>query len=146
MLRRIAKNLIDSKAVCVDLKNCLNAELMGTMKKLHEAFVLLVGRVHTIHSALQNYKDDYLTYRRRVLGDSTDIFANKTGAGTTLTMVSHLNKIASGPSPFGGIHFISSLKSSLQHEFHRVFVDKTNIDNSMFSLEHFYSFDFIRKF
>ena len=76
---------------------------MGTMKKLHEAFVLLVGRVHTIHSALQNYKDDYLTYRRRVLGDSTDIFADKTAASSTLTTMNQLSKIGSGPSPFGGI-------------------------------------------
>jgi len=72
------------------------------MKKLHEAFVLLVGRVHTIHSALQNYKDDYLTYRRRVLGDSTDIFADKTAASSTLTTMNQLSKIGSGPSPFGG--------------------------------------------
>lgn len=78
------------------------AELMGTMKKLHEAFVLLAGRVHMIHSTLQNYKDDYLSYRRRVLGDSTDIFANKGLALSKSSVVSQLNKIGSGPSPFGG--------------------------------------------
>lgn len=75
---------------------------MGTMKKLHEAFVLLAGRIQTIHTTLQNYKDDYLTYRRRVLGDSTDIFA-KGHATTKSTVISQLNKIGSGPSPFGGI-------------------------------------------
>nr|CAG4637334.1 EOG090X0D34 [Ceriodaphnia reticulata] len=77
-------------------------ELMGTMKKLHEAFVLLAGRVHVIHTSLQNYKDDYLTYRRRVLGDPTDIFASKGHVTTKSALVSQLNKIGSGPSPFGG--------------------------------------------
>nr|CAG4649666.1 EOG090X0D34 [Scapholeberis mucronata] len=77
-------------------------ELMGTMKKLHEAFVLLAGRVHVIHTSLQNYKDDYLTYRRRVLGDPTDIFASKSHTATKSALVSQLNKIGSGPSPFGG--------------------------------------------
>lgn len=77
-------------------------ELMGTMKKLHEAFVLLAGRVHMIHTSLQNYKDDYLTYRRRVLNDPTDIFASKSHAPSKSVLVSQLNKIGSGPSPFGG--------------------------------------------
>nr|CAG4647384.1 EOG090X0D34 [Megafenestra aurita] len=77
-------------------------ELMGTMKKLHEAFVLLAGRVHMIHTTLQNYKDDYLTYRRRVLGDPTDIFATKGQTNPKSALVSQLNKIGSGPSPFGG--------------------------------------------
>ena len=75
---------------------------MGTMKKLHEAFVLLAGRVHVIHTSLQNYKDDYLTYRRRVLGDPTDIFSTKGHVTTKSALVSQLNKIGSGPSPFGG--------------------------------------------
>lgn len=75
---------------------------MGTMKKLHEAFVLLAGRVHMIHTTLQNYKDDYLTYRRRVLGDPTDIFATKGQTNPKSALVSQLNKIGSGPSPFGG--------------------------------------------
>lgn len=73
------------------------------MKKLHEAFVLLAGRVHMIHTSLQNYKDDYLTYRRRVLGDPTDIFATKGHTTTKSALVSQLNKIGSGPSPFGGV-------------------------------------------
>nr|CAG4635052.1 EOG090X0D34 [Alona affinis] len=76
-------------------------ELMGTMKKLHEAFVLLAGRVHTIHTTLQNYKDDYLTYRRRVHGDSVDIFS-KGQMAVKSSVVNQLNKIGSGPSPFGG--------------------------------------------
>nr|CAG4642024.1 EOG090X0D34 [Eurycercus lamellatus] len=76
-------------------------ELMGTMKKLHEAFVLLAGRIHTIHTSLQNYKADYLTYRRRVMGDPSDIFAKKGGHATKSSVVSQLNKIESGPSPFG---------------------------------------------
>ena len=77
---------------------------MGTMKKLHEAFVLLVGRVHTIHSALQNCKDDYLTFRRRVAGDSADIFTNKAATITKMTTIHQFNKIGCGPSPFGGTH------------------------------------------
>lgn len=76
-------------------------ELMGTMKKLHEAFILLAGRVHTIHTTLQNYKDDYLTYRRRVLGDPLDIFAKGNSSSKSST-INQLNKIGSGPSPFGG--------------------------------------------
>lgn len=79
---------------------------MGTMKKLHEAFVLLAGRVHMIHTTLQNYKDDYLTYRRRVLNDPTDIFASKSHVSSKSSLVSQLNKIGSGPSPFGGIERI----------------------------------------
>lgn len=96
-------------------------ELMGTMKKLHEAFVLLAGRVHMIHTTLQNYKDDYLTYRRRVLNDPTDIFASKSHVSSKSSLVSQLNKIGSGPSPFGGTsdplsrtlnHLSSSVQSS----------------------------------
>lgn len=71
------------------------------MKKLHEAFVQLAGRVHTIHTTLQNYKDDYLTYRRRVLGDSSDIFSKGQSAAKS-SAIAQLNKIGSGPSPFGG--------------------------------------------
>jgi nucleoporin p58/p45 len=80
---------------------------MGTMKKLHEAFMLLAGRVHTVHTALQNYKEDYLTHRRRVLGDPTDIFATSKGhASAKSAVVSQLNKIGSGPFPFGGLLLI----------------------------------------
>jgi len=74
---------------------------MGTMKKLHEAFILLAGRFHTIHTTLQNYKDDYLTHRRRVLGDPVDIFAKGNSSSKSST-INQLNKIGSGPSPFGG--------------------------------------------
>ena len=73
------------------------------MKKLHEAFMLLAGRVHTVHTALQNYKEDYLTHRRRVMGDSTDIFASSKGhTSAKSAVVTQLNKIGSGPFPFGG--------------------------------------------
>lgn len=64
--------------------------------------MLLAGRVHVIHTSLQNYKDDYLTYRRRVLGDPADIFASKGHVTSKSALVSQLNKIGSGPSPFGG--------------------------------------------
>ena len=78
-------------------------ELMGTMKKLHEALVLLAGRVHAIHTALQNYKDDYSTYRRRVLGDPVDIFSKGSGGqAVKSTGVGGSQMMGSGPSPFGG--------------------------------------------
>nr|CAG4643486.1 EOG090X0D34 [Ilyocryptus agilis] len=76
-------------------------ELMGTMKKLHEAFILLAGRVHMIHTSLQNYKEDYLTYRRRTLGETVDIFAGKTSnMSEKLSFIQNQMK-RSGPSPFG---------------------------------------------
>nr|CAG4650466.1 EOG090X0D34 [Sida crystallina] len=78
-------------------------ELMDTMKKLHEAFLLLCGRVQSVHSALQNCKDDYLSYRRRFLGDSTDIFAPKGSVGVKTALASQLqSRAGTGPSPFGG--------------------------------------------
>lgn len=72
------------------------------MKKLHEAFVLLAGRVHNIHTTLQNYKDDYLTYRRRVGGDASDIFARKGGQASQSKLAGSQTGNGVGPSPFGG--------------------------------------------
>lgn len=75
---------------------------MSTMKKLHEAFVLLAGKVHNLHSTLQNYKDDYLAYRRRALGDSTDIFAKKDCPSSQSRLRLNQPIAGVGPSPFGG--------------------------------------------
>ena len=74
---------------------------METMKKLHEAFLLLCGRVHQVHSALQNCKDDYLSYRRRFLGDPADIFAPK-GSAAAKSSGQMASRGGIGPSPFGG--------------------------------------------
>ena len=83
-------------------------ELMATMKKLHEAFVSLCGRVHTVHSSLQNYKQEFLANRRRITGDTLDIFANKSSPSNTFSSTASTCKVASGPAPFGGSFFTST--------------------------------------
>nr|CAG4638723.1 EOG090X0D34 [Cyclestheria hislopi] len=114
-------------------------ELMATMKKLHEAFVSLAGRVHTIHSALQNCKDDYLTYRRRIHGDSTDIFSSKGSSSLKMNAGMRLSKVGSGPTPFGGTsdllsctltHLINSVQQTGASNFIGGGLNFTSLANS----------------
>jgi len=91
---------------------------MDTMKKLHESFLLLCGRAHVVHTALQNAKEDYLSFRRRVLGDPSDIFAAQRRVGTPVGAGAAAAKATSatplharrgvGPSPFGGTLILPS--------------------------------------
>jgi len=58
--------------------------------------VVLAGHLQTIHEGCMNLKNQYLTYRRHVLGESSDVFKrNDHEKGER-------QKELTGPSPFTG--------------------------------------------
>nr|CAG4644286.1 EOG090X0D34 [Lepidurus arcticus] len=73
-------------------------ELIEMLKKVHEAFVALAGRLYTIHEAIREQKAKFLQ-RRRDFGDTSDVFANKTNY-RALNLQNKPKRLA-GPSPFG---------------------------------------------
>nr|CAG4652151.1 EOG090X0D34 [Triops cancriformis] len=73
-------------------------ELVQMLKKVHEAFIALAGRLYTVHEAVREQKTKFVQ-RRRELGDSSDIFTDKT-QNKGLGVFSKPRRLA-GPSPFG---------------------------------------------
>ena len=79
------------------------SELALAMKRLHDSFIALAGRLQTVHNSVEMQKEQYLNLRKYFLKDSTNVFeehARKSSSGgmKPLTNV----KVAPGPTPFSG--------------------------------------------
>ncbi|PSN40192.1 hypothetical protein C0J52_12891 [Blattella germanica] len=76
-------------------------ELALAMRRLHDSFVALAGRLQTVHNSVEVQKEQYLNLRKYFLKDSTNVFeeqAKKLNAGGIKPITNV--KIAPGPTPF----------------------------------------------
>lgn len=77
-------------------------ELALTMRRLHDSFIALAGRLQTVHNSVETQKEQYLNLRKYFLKDSTNVFeeqAKKSPSGGVKPVVSGV-KISPGPTPF----------------------------------------------
>ncbi|XP_022124793.2 nuclear pore complex protein Nup58 [Pieris rapae] len=60
-------------------------ELTMGMRRMHESFVALAGRLQAVHAQVQAQKEQYLNFRKYVLKDPTDVF--ETSASASLDQI-----------------------------------------------------------
>lgn len=87
-------------------------ELALTMRRLHDSFIALAGRLQTVHNSVETQKEQYLNLRKYFLKDSTNVFeelAKKSPSGGFKPVVSGV-KISPGPTPFSGNHICVSIR------------------------------------
>lgn len=76
------------------------------MRKLHDTFVALAGRLQSVHTQVESQKEQYLNLRRYILKDPTNIFL-KPPAKEVKTVdsmqPSFTSNVVSGPTPFSSI-------------------------------------------
>lgn len=74
------------------------------MRKLHETFVALAGRLQSIHSEVETHKEQYLNLRKYMFHDETNVFERSLPQNEILSL-ENINKLPSkvavaGPTPF----------------------------------------------
>jgi hypothetical protein len=79
------------------------SELALAMRRLHDSFVALAGRLQTVHNSVETQKEQYLNLRKYFLKDSTNVFEEhaKKSAGGGLKPSNSIN-VSPGPTPFSG--------------------------------------------
>lgn len=73
------------------------------MRKLHETFVALAGRLQSVHSEVETQKEQYLNLRKYMFNDETNVFEKSLPQNEILSLenISDLpSRIAAGPTPF----------------------------------------------
>ncbi|XP_072386726.1 nucleoporin p58/p45-like isoform X1 [Diabrotica undecimpunctata] len=72
------------------------------MRRLHESFVALAGRLHSVHSQVESQKEAYLQMRKQLYNDNSNPFDSHEG---NLSHIFNypLPKIATGPTPFSNL-------------------------------------------
>lgn len=79
------------------------------MRRLHETFVALAGRLQSIHTQVESYKDLYLSLRRQLYNDTSNPFNKLNDASESLAtdlkkaILYSPPKVASGPTPFSNL-------------------------------------------
>nr|CAH7729222.1 unnamed protein product [Callosobruchus chinensis] len=75
------------------------------MRRLHETFVALAGRLQSVHSQVESQKEHYLSLRRQLYHDNLNPF-EKTAPEPNVTVKSptySLPTVATGPTPFSNL-------------------------------------------
>lgn len=76
------------------------------MRRLHETFVALAGRLQSVHSQVESQKETYLNIRKQIYNDHTNPFEKLASAQNTTVNQINVSKIYSppkvgtGPTPF----------------------------------------------
>lgn len=69
------------------------------MSKIHESLIAVAGRLQSVHSKVQQQKEQYLNLRKYILKDSTNVFEEIKSNGKSNRH--SVGKITIGPTPFG---------------------------------------------
>ncbi|KAE8751599.1 hypothetical protein FOCC_FOCC001446 [Frankliniella occidentalis] len=94
----------------VQLTGITPAELTQSMRRLYDSFVALAGRLHSVHSQVKAQKEQYLSLRKYILNDASDVFdesaRNRVNAISTLTGANsgQPSKSMVGPTPFSALN------------------------------------------
>lgn len=79
------------------------------MKRLHEIFVALAGRLQSVHTQVESQKDLYMILRRRLYNDSSNPFETLNQQLAQISFPKSATystpKVANGPTPFNTIIF-----------------------------------------
>ncbi|XP_018565206.1 probable nucleoporin Nup58 isoform X2 [Anoplophora glabripennis] len=83
------------------------------MRRLHETFVALAGRLQSVHNQVESQKDTYINIRRHLYNDVSNPF-DKISKSTDLivgsiktALIYSPPKVASGPTPFNHMPFLN---------------------------------------
>ncbi|ENN82635.1 hypothetical protein YQE_00991, partial [Dendroctonus ponderosae] len=87
-------------------------DLSMGMKRLHETFVALAGRLQAVHSQVETQKELYMNIRKHLLQDTSNPFEKLENAPAVHMANSNAfalspPKVASGPTPFSNMAVIS---------------------------------------
>ncbi|KAI4462878.1 nucleoporin p58/p45 nucleoporin-like protein 1 [Holotrichia oblita] len=96
-------------------------DLAAGMRKLHETFIALAGRLQTVHSQVESQKEQYLKFRKNLLNDDTNTFEmpkmhNNTVSINLSTFAYKPPSVASGPSPFHALSHPSVIQAAAQNQ------------------------------
>ncbi|CAH1974067.1 unnamed protein product [Acanthoscelides obtectus] len=75
------------------------------MRRLHETFVALAGRLQSVHGQVESQKEHYRTLRKQLLNDSSDPFEKIAQEANVVVKSPTYNipKVATGPTPFSNM-------------------------------------------
>lgn len=78
------------------------------MRRLHETFVALAGRLQSLHSQVELQKEEYLRFRKNILHDTTNVFEMPNSHNEALNIAINSLRysppmLASGPTPFNNV-------------------------------------------
>ncbi|CAH1175853.1 unnamed protein product [Phaedon cochleariae] len=79
------------------------------IRRLHETFVALAGRLHSVHSQVESQKESYLNIRRQAYNDNSNPFEKLYKPQDIImnnlknSLVFSPPKVASGPTPFSNL-------------------------------------------
>ncbi|KAK3914374.1 Nuclear pore complex protein Nup58 [Frankliniella fusca] len=94
----------------VQITSITPAELTQSMRRLYDSFVALAGRLHTVHSQVKAQKEQYLSLRKYILNDASDVFdesaRNRVNAIAAFGGASsgQPSKTMVGPTPFSALN------------------------------------------
>ncbi|XP_063703356.1 nuclear pore complex protein Nup58 [Culicoides brevitarsis] len=80
-------------------------DLKKGLQQLHESFIALAGRLYDSHQKVQAQKEQYLSLRRHLLNDKTDVFNTKSEAEAVDKSFGSL--VSAGPTPFSTLGNLS---------------------------------------
>lgn len=89
------------------------SDLFLGMRRLHETFVALAGRLQSVHNQVESQKDTFLNVRRHLCNDLSNPFEKI--SQSTAVNVGTINsgliysppKVATGPTPFNQMSFFN---------------------------------------
>lgn len=83
------------------------------MRRLHETFVALAGRLQSVHTQVESQKDSYLNIRRHLYNDLSNPFdkiskpAEVNVGNINSVLIYSPPKVATGPTPFNHMPFLN---------------------------------------
>ncbi|XP_030758278.1 nuclear pore complex protein Nup58-like isoform X2 [Sitophilus oryzae] len=95
-------------------------DLSMGMRRLHETFVALAGRLQAVHSQVESQKETYINIRKHLLQDVSDPFEKLTKvpefqvSNIQSNLIRSPPKVATGPTPFNNLSFGNINSSSQQ--------------------------------
>ena len=96
-------------------------DLSMGMRRLHETFVALAGRLQSVHSQVESQKETYLNIRKHLLQDNTNPFDKLTKSlefqvsNVQNAFVLSPPKVATGPTPFNNLAIRNINAGTQQH-------------------------------
>lgn len=90
------------------------------MRRLHESFVALAGRLQSVHSQVESQKETYLNIRKHLLQDTSNPFDKLSKpvefqVSDVKTAFHSPPKVATGPTPFNNLSIRSINSGTQQH-------------------------------